>query len=245
MAGWERKPKGWEETNNRYKISKNNKNTSGLPTKRYNAIIVMAGGLDEKAGIHPWVRNRLDVAIELYRKNPSTEILCTGGGTYHKPPALNNEGFVIHEATACAEYLMKNGVPSEKVLKEWGSYDTIASVYFCLLQCIIPREWSDICVITSSFHMPRVKLLFRWICSLYCYWNVDFVEASDDNLDQSVIKERVYRERSSVRSLEELQKRVLTKKDFNIWLFSEHKAYSCNFYQEERDSIPDRYKQSY
>ena len=44
-------------------------------------------------------------------------------------------------------------------------------LYFCLLLTVIPRDWNNICVITSSFHMERVQELFLFIfncCSNCC-----------------------------------------------------------------------------
>jgi hypothetical protein len=41
---------------------------------------------------------------------------------------LPAEGYVIHEGTSCAAYLVqKYGVPPDHILKEWSSYDTIAN----------------------------------------------------------------------------------------------------------------------
>jgi len=244
MAEWEKIPYGWEETHGKYRFISERQEIKNLPDREFDVIVVMAGGLDDNGWIHPWVRNRLDVAIELYKKK-ETPIICTGGGTYHKPPALNQERFVIHEATACAEYLINNGVKPESIIKEWGSYDTIASVYFTLLLCISPRNWRRICVITSTFHMPRVELLFNWICGLHHHYHCTFVEAKDDNLDQKVVAQRTLREQKSVENVANLRKSISTKEEFHRWLFTQHKAYSCNFSKQERERIPDSQKLSY
>ena len=36
----------------------------------------------------------------------ATPILCCGGGTPHKPPVMRRSGFVLHEGTELAEYLI-------------------------------------------------------------------------------------------------------------------------------------------
>ena len=71
-----------------------------------NLICVLAGGLQENGEPHEFVKKRLDKAIELYDTKKS-HILVLGGGTYHKPPFLNKDGFIIHESTSCAIYLSK------------------------------------------------------------------------------------------------------------------------------------------
>ncbi len=35
-----------------------------------------------------------------------TPILCCGGGTPHKPPILQPDGYVLHEGTECAQFLI-------------------------------------------------------------------------------------------------------------------------------------------
>ena len=35
-----------------------------------------------------------------------TPVLCCGGGTPHKPPILREGGYVLHEGTECADYLI-------------------------------------------------------------------------------------------------------------------------------------------
>lgn len=244
MAGWEKIPYGWEDTHGKYRFISQHEELKNLPDASFDAIIIMAGGLDEKGYIHPWVENRMNVALDLYRKHP-TKIICTGGGTYHKPPALNKEKFVIHEATACAEYLINNDVDPHDIIKEWGSYDTIASIYFTLLLCIVPRNWRNICVITSDFHMPRVEMLFRWICGLHDHYHCTFLTAPDDNLDQEIISIRREREQKSLENVEMLVSRIKNKEDFHIWFFSEHKAYACGFLKDNKEKIPESQKRSY
>ncbi|GAQ81408.1 hypothetical protein KFL_000790330 [Klebsormidium nitens] len=90
-----------------------------------------------------------------------------GGGTSHKPPVLNKDGYVIHEGTSCAAYLTeKHGVHPDHILKEWASYDTIANGYFALTAHAIPRGWRRIMMVTSAFHFERSRLIFEWMFGL-------------------------------------------------------------------------------
>lgn len=80
----------------------------------------------------------------------------TGGGTPHKPPNLTPHGFVIHEGSACAEYLVQHrGVAPSRLLKEVSSYDTVGNAYFGLTIHAIPAGWRKVAVVTSAFHMAR------------------------------------------------------------------------------------------
>ena len=58
------------------------------------------------------------------------------------------------------------GVPPSHIYKEWASYDTIANAYFALVWHTIPRQWRNLLVLTSDFHMPRSALAFAWLFSL-------------------------------------------------------------------------------
>jgi len=243
--GWNTKPMGWENTHGKYKMVHEFKNIN-IETNNIDILIIMAGGLADDGSIHPWVKKRLDLALDLYKKNPIF-ILCTGGGTYHKPPILNDENFVIHESTACAEYLINNGVNPKHIIKEWGSYDSLASVYFCLLLCVIPRDFNRICVITSSFHMERVKILFEWIFKLHDKnkYKFLFLKTDDkDNVPEDILPLRIQREKKSVENLKNIMSSIHTIKQLNEWLYIEHKAYSC-LYLKHKEEIPINVKKTY
>jgi len=169
-------------------------------------------------------------------------------GTYHKPPVLTENKYEIHEATAAANYLIDNGVNSKHLLREQISYDTIGCVYFCLLLFIIPRDWSNICVITSDFHMPRTKELFLWIFNLYKQNNYKFTFLKTDNSNNvppDILAPRIKREQQSLINLKEnVIGKIKTMKELNEWLYTEHKAYSC-MYLKHREDIDDDMKKSY
>ena len=89
------------------------------------AIVVPAGGLTTTGSLPEWVRRRMDAALEAHRQT-GAPVLCSGGGTPHKPPVLlPGTGYVVHESTACASYLLERGLAPSCILKEWASYDTV------------------------------------------------------------------------------------------------------------------------
>ena len=68
MEGWNEKPSGWEETNDRYRLKHICADVKVNFEKNTDVIIVMAGGLADDGTIHPWVKKRLDLALDLYKK---------------------------------------------------------------------------------------------------------------------------------------------------------------------------------
>jgi vancomycin permeability regulator SanA len=242
--GWNEKPSGWEDTHRHYRLQYHPTDEVKIGIEPLDLIIIMAGGLDDNGDLYPWVKQRLDQAISMFKRKP-TLILCTGGGTYHKPPILNEEKYVIHESTACAEYLIANGVDPAHIIREWASYDTIASVYFSLLWCVLPRQLKSICVITSEFHMGRTKKLFQWIFGIHGDYQFVFIAVNNGSMPESILRVRQKRERASLESILTKAEEITTKEQFNQWLFTEHKAYSCTYLNGDKDVIPDSEKESY
>ncbi len=232
MDGWIKRPEGWEDIN--YRLFRNYpKSYTESKLRKYDqdTIFILAGGLNEFAENHQWVIRRLDLAITLYRIK-KRRIICLGGGTYHKKPRLNKLGYVIHESTACAQYLINQGIDAKDIMREWSSYDTIANAFFSLLNYSIPLQLDRILVITSDFHMPRTEAIFNWIYSLGDWnFNLTFVSVDSQDLDKSIIQARKEREKQSLNNLQDKIYKIKSLKEFHFWFYTEHKAYTCDFLQ--------------
>mmetsp|Transcript_32779 Transcript_32779/g.93000 ORF Transcript_32779/g.93000 Transcript_32779/m.93000 type:complete len:313 (+) Transcript_32779:136-1074(+) len=197
------------------------------------AIVVLAGGqTTEGSGLPPNVEKRMDAAVELLeRQNTTCHILCSGGGTPHKPPILR-DGYVYHESTNEADYLIDKGVSPRSILKEVSSYDTIGNGYFSLTIHAIPRSWRNMAVITSEFHMPRSKAIFD-----HCYglaekalpgqrFNLHYLAVSNVGIPPDVLEAREQREASSLRNFMNTVKATPSLSDFSEWMHMEHLCYA-------------------
>ena len=192
-------------------------------------ILVPGGGLLENGTLPPWTISRLAYALSL--KDQCRWIGLLSGGTVHKPPPLDPNGFPIHESRLAAEYLIKAGVDPEKILTEISSYDTIGNAYFSRLLFSEPLLLRNLLIITSAFHMPRTRAIFEWIYNLppsAINFNIDFVSTPDTGLSSEVLAARVQREKNSLANLEMTKPKITTLKEFLLWLYSEHKAYAPN-----------------
>ena len=130
----------------------------------YDAIIVPGGGLKNDGSPHEWFRARLDRALEV--QTGKEYIICLSGITPHKRPVLNERGFPVYESLAAAEYLMGRGVKPQRILMEYTSKDTIGNAYFARVIHTDPLCLKNLLVITSGFHMPRVREVFDWVFGL-------------------------------------------------------------------------------
>ena len=99
------------------------------------------------------LRERLDAAVSLAADNPSMILILSGS---------QGSGEEITEAQAMKEYLTGHGIPSERLLLEEKSTDTMENLYFSMKLAeenrIHPKQ---ICIVTSEFHCARASFLAR------------------------------------------------------------------------------------
>ena len=211
-------------------------------------IFVLAGGLQENGEVHEFVKTRLDKAIEIYNEiieSRPCKIIVMGGGTYHKPPILNESNYVIHESSSCALYLTQHGnIESKNIYREWSSYDTIANGYYAYLNYIQPLDIKKFTLITSDFHMPRAKVIFNYFNSILFQHqlNIHFIETPNNEMEEGVLKERCEREYNSKLNFQQnivQEKRTIS--DFTKWFYEEHGAYKSIIYYQQNDTINKSY----
>jgi len=254
--GWESRPRGWNSID---VLEYDDNLIQGVDLSDFDAIdylFVLAGGLDHLGRNHPWVKDRLDIALQLYRIR-RRKIVILGGGTYHKPPHLNKEKFVLHESTMGARYLIDQGVLPADLYREWASYDTIANGFFSLVNFVIPLGINRILVITSDFHIERSRAIFDWIYGLWSDFSgsvcsddrlgveISYLPVSSSYLDQDIIQARADREMRSLEHLQTVIRRVTDWQAFHEWFYQEHKAYNCQFDDEKSEKIDHIVAQSY
>ncbi|KAK9803666.1 hypothetical protein WJX72_009662 [[Myrmecia] bisecta] len=211
--------------------------TSDPVGDNYDAIVVLAGGFTSTGGLPGWVTRRLDAAQDILQQQGShCPILCLGGGTPHKPAILSVTGHVVHESTACAEYLIAQGVPGLRLLKEVSSYDTVGNGYFALTIHSIPSGWRRLSVITSDFHMPRSRAIFQHCFTLAgrTLWldsnrfSLDYHAVHDDGLfEKDVLEARIHREQRSLQGWRKTCERLQTLPQLHEWLHTTHLCYAA------------------
>lgn len=114
------------------------------------AVIVLGAGIKgEKIGSN--LQERLDTALEYHKKNPNAVIVVSGGkGDYED----------ITEALAMERYLLQNGVPQERIIKEERSTSTEEN--FAFSKQILDSHFENgytAAYITNGFHIYRAGCL--------------------------------------------------------------------------------------
>jgi len=192
---------------------------------QYDAILIPGGGVREGGELPSWVKRRLDRAVQL---GAQTCMITLSAGTTHRPPPLDKSSFPIFESVAAARYLIDAGVPTNRILTETQSYDTIGNAFFSRVIHIDPQRLRRLLVVTSDFHLSRTQEAFKWVYSLTprtLEYELDFESVSDAGIDESALRGREEKERQSLADLADLTERITTLRDFHRWLFADHQAY--------------------
>jgi len=98
----------------------------------------------------PRLKARLDVALNLYREGRARLVFVSGG--------TGKEGF--DEAVAMANYLSKNGIPVEAIVKDSLGVDTGATARNAAA-FMRAKGLRTAMVATQYFHVPRMKLALQ------------------------------------------------------------------------------------
>ena len=206
------------------------------------AIVVVAGGFTpDNTWLPEWVLERLDYCAEAYKRAEGKPYICiAGSATPHKSPPLQKGGFIYHESTMMAEYLIdEHDVHPAKILKDTSSMDTIGNAYFTRYVHAVPRGWKNVEVVTSKFHMRRVKAAFEWVWGMPLKGDGDtqirFVSTRDVGLSEETLVAREEREIESERQLRENAKMYDTPGKFAEWMFTTHKCYAVTRQHEIGD----------
>ena len=194
---------------------------------QFDCIFIPGGGLLADGSLPPWTVARLEYALS--QKGQTRWIACLSGGTVHKPPPININGFPIFESRMAAEYLVQQGVDPARLLTEISSYDTIGNAYFSRLLFAEPAKMQHLLVITSDFHLPRTKAAFEWIYGLTPHstaYQLNFDSVPGRGLSPEALKTRTSREKKSLATLLKTQLEITTLDAFQSWFYTQHTAYA-------------------
>jgi len=125
-------------------------------------ILVMVTGILLGRGISPrgklsyGGRKRAKKALQLFKQKKVDRIILSGGHTSHKNPELSEAGLF-------SDYLIKKGVPRQKLFLEESSLETIGNAVFSKKVLLKRQFGKNILVITSDYHLPRSLFIFKHV----------------------------------------------------------------------------------
>lgn len=128
-----------------------------IPRRRdFDYVIILGAGLIGGEKISRLLSQRLDKAIEVWRKDPTPPVMIPSGG--------QGTDESLPEARAMAAYLVSHGIPEEKILAEPRSRTTSENLKFSreLIRSDIsgnnPMQVSGspyVAIVTSNYHVYR------------------------------------------------------------------------------------------
>ncbi|MBR5382506.1 MAG: YdcF family protein [Clostridia bacterium] len=127
-----------------------------IPIKKdFDYVIIHGAGLLHGDRVSKLLSDRLDKAIEVYRKDPTPPMLIPSGG--------QGSDEAVSEAEAMAKYLMDKGIPADKILLENHSTTTMENLKYSkeIIDAQEGRKYTVL--VTSNYHVYRALRYCRKI----------------------------------------------------------------------------------
>lgn len=203
---------------------------------RFDATIVLSGGLDASGEPNPMTKQRIEAAGSVASR--TAYWVSSGAFSANKPPLLSSKGVPITEGRSDARYLaIRFGIPAKRIILEENSKDTLGNAFFTR-GIVAGFNFSNVLVVTNAFHMKRTKLAFDWIYGLQASNVVSDVQpeypvhlyylaAPDVPETPQVQRARQAKERSSIHHIVcNVQPHVIHLADLSAYMYLVHKAYA-------------------
>jgi hypothetical protein len=134
-------------------------------------IVVMGHENDEKGELSEVANKRALKASNIAKEELNNYlILPTGGFGEYFNKSNTPHGKII------AREMIKNGVNGDRLLNHTNTSGTVEDAYATLRRLKEIRNVENVCIVTSEFHMKRVKYIFSRVLQDY---NLDFEEAEN------------------------------------------------------------------
>ena len=118
--------------------------------KRVDAAVILGNKVEEDGKPSERLKCRLDRAVELYNKQYFKYVIVSGG--------IGKEGF--DEAKVMKEYLVKQGVPEDKIFLDSEGNNTLLTAKNSK-KIMDGKELRSAMVISQFYHISRTKLAFK------------------------------------------------------------------------------------
>jgi uncharacterized SAM-binding protein YcdF (DUF218 family) len=114
---------------------------------QYEAIIVLGPGVNTEGQLGEHGHTTLTRALAVWQKWPQAYLIMSGGLSYNQTSVPRRS-----EAQAMKDYAVAHGVPSERILTESESRDTLGNVYFSRVNLLDPLNLHVVMVVGTPHH---------------------------------------------------------------------------------------------
>ena len=162
---------------------------------KLDTIIVLGAGMTPSLQLPNEAKERLNKAIEVFKKYHSNLIIVSGKHSYKFKKSPNTT-----EAELMKYYLIQKGIPHHKIIKEEYSEDTFGNAYFTRQYMVDPKQIKEFAVVTSDYHVPKSAFLFRKVYGPN--YTIHFISAKSSHTKNKLQKLKIR---------EEMVKSILSK----------------------------------
>lgn len=125
--------------------------SGNTPADRFDAIIVLGGGVNSDGNPTPSTQARVNEAVHEYERGVAPRLILTGGSP------IGDHGF--NEASVMAGVAQSEGVPASNIALEAQARNTIQNACFSA-RVMRHHGWRSAEVITTPAHLPRAEIIF-------------------------------------------------------------------------------------
>ncbi len=180
-------------------------------------VVVLGGGIkDGKLPLQ--AKKRLDKAIKISETRDIDRFLVCGKYSFLTD---KNDLPEKTEAEIMKEYLLNEGVDSNKIFTEKESMDTISNAYYAKTEYFLPQNETEGIIITSEYHIPRVKYIFEKIFGNKFDLKFEGVETKADDRLLKRQQELLNKFKELTSSMEDGDHNFFKGKFFNIDYYTE------------------------
>ena len=126
-------------------------------------VIILGSKINDDGTLTPLLRGRADKAIEFAKKQKKE----TNKDIYYIPSGGQGKDEVIAEAEAIKNYLIKQGIPKNRIIIEDKSKSTIENMKFSKKIINEKQKDANICFSTTNYHVFRSGVIAN-DCGLEC-----------------------------------------------------------------------------
>jgi uncharacterized SAM-binding protein YcdF (DUF218 family)/glycosyltransferase involved in cell wall biosynthesis len=123
--------------------------TANQPLTAGDAIVVFAGGVGESGKAGGGTEERVQHAVDLYKRGLASHLVLSSGYVYSFPEAEFMQSLAIQQ-----------GVPADAIVLEQRSTDTHENVAY-VDEILERRGWRSVLLVSSPYHMRRALLVWH------------------------------------------------------------------------------------
>ncbi len=216
-----------------------------MTVEKFDAIIILGGGIKEDLTLPVWVKFRVQKAIEIAKEQGTKYFILPTGSTPHVPVKLTKDGQPFSDSKAIAKELLENGIEKEKILMLDFARDTLGEAFFTRILFTDIRNLTKLCIVTSSFQIPRAKHFFQNVFALKPHtqdYQLTFIESENIGIKEEVLRMRKVSEEERIKGSVFNQRDIQTLEDLHAYFCNGHKAYTPFAKQRE---LSEEEKKSY